>query len=71
MRYEEDISKYYYPMILDWIRSNPRKGSSTAFTSGLGRNIAYLIEVALEQQRKMTKSEDYMVSDQKRQELIT
>jgi ribosomal protein L19E len=46
MRYEDDITKYYYPQILDWINSKERKHSQIAFTSGLGRNIARLIETA-------------------------
>lgn len=46
MGYEDDIVKYYYPKVLEWLDSEPRKHSQIAFTAGLGRNIARLIETA-------------------------
>lgn len=51
MRYENDIARHYYPQLLDWIKSIPRKPSNLAFTSGLGRNIARLIEISEEEKK--------------------
>lgn len=42
MRYEDDIIKYYYPSLMDWIQKGC-KAPQTSFTAGLGRQIALLI----------------------------
>ena len=47
MRYEDDIVRYYYPKIMEWLKKRPLKWSGTAFTSGLGRQIAFMIEEAI------------------------
>lgn len=46
MRYEDDIIRYYYKQLHEWLESKPRKPAVTAFTSGLGRYIARLCEEA-------------------------
>jgi hypothetical protein len=46
MPYEDEIARYYSPRIREWIDSPNRKWSVLAFTSGLGREIASLIEYA-------------------------
>lgn len=49
MPYEDLISRYYYETLLNYIKSSPRKPPVNAFTSGLGRNIAFLIDEAFNQ----------------------
>lgn len=44
MRYEDDIIKYYYKQLREWLDNKMIKPSVTAFTSGLGRDIARLME---------------------------
>jgi hypothetical protein len=44
MRYEDKICLYYWPSLYEWMRSKPRKPANMAFTAGLARNIAELIE---------------------------
>lgn len=46
MRYETDIIKYYYPMLQKWLNEGMKKPSTLQFTSGLGRDIARLMEEA-------------------------
>ncbi len=52
MRYEDDIIAHYYWQLKIWLHEPERKQSDIAFTSGLGRVIARLMEDAM-QRRNM------------------
>ena len=49
MRYEEDITAFYFKRIYDWFDSKDRKPSNIAFTNGLARRIAEAMEYAEKQ----------------------
>ena len=49
MRYEKDIIRYYHEGIIRWMDEG-FQWSGTAFTSGLGRDIARLIEEGIRRQ---------------------
>lgn len=42
--FEDDIQKYYFKQLADWIDNPERKSPTHVFTSGLGRFIAELCE---------------------------
>ena len=52
MPYEKEIIRYYYPQLIEWIETGMIKPSIIAFTSGLGRDIAGLIEQAIQSQKQ-------------------
>lgn len=53
MRYEDDIWQYYYPQLKEWLgKGKDRKPAQVAFTAGLARWIANLVEDAEEKVRK-------------------
>ena len=54
MRYEKDIIQYYYPKVIEWMDEG-FKWSGVAFTSGLGRNIANLIENGIKRKNEIYK----------------
>jgi hypothetical protein len=49
MMYEREIIRYYYPQLAEWLKTGMKKPSVLAFTSGLGRDIARLMEDSKEQ----------------------
>ena len=52
MRYEDDIIKYYYKRLKEWLNSGMKKSAVNEFTSGLGRNIAMLMEESNKQSKE-------------------
>jgi len=47
MRYEDDIIKYYYHWLKEWLDNPKRKPANMAFTAGLSRDITRLMEDAM------------------------
>ena len=47
--YEKDIIGFYYPRVIEWM-DNGFQWSGMAFTSGLGRQIAGLVEEGIRRQ---------------------
>ena len=44
--------KYYYPQLEEWLNNPNRKPAQIAFTAGLGRFIASLIEHGFDGERR-------------------
>ena len=57
MKYEDDIIKYYYKSLKKWLDNGMKKSSFIQFTSGLGRDIASLMEDSKRQSLKDYKGE--------------